>query len=110
MIKEQENVKHLALKLTNELFKNIVNRITRNVILKFYNFVYVPLQSSELLNRLQRRFCSLKDDFISELFQPSQLKEKLKREENKLNNRQKRLSELEQRLTNLRTAFTSIQI
>jgi hypothetical protein len=77
----------------------------KSVILKFYNFVFIPLQSSKLLNVLQKSVGTLNDERINELFQFPFLKEKLKNEEKKIEARVNKLVELEKLLTQAISEF-----
>jgi len=71
------DTKNAVADLSNELFKSIRERITKNVLLKFYNFFLVPMQT-ELWNEIQGKVNSLSDNNLDQLFEVGATKEKLK--------------------------------
>ena len=60
--------------LAKTLFKKIKNRITRNVLLKFYNYFLVPLETS-LWSEMQRRIGELSDKSLEDLFEINSVKD-----------------------------------
>jgi hypothetical protein len=49
--------------LAKELFTRLRERITKNVLLKFYNFLLVPMQA-ELWTEIQGAVTTLSDDQV----------------------------------------------
>jgi len=86
--------KTVVSKLATDLFKNIKDRMTKNVMLKFYNFFLVPLQV-DLWNEIQREISTLSDEDLSQYFQVSTTKDKLKADEKRLDTILKRCTEQE---------------
>ncbi|GAM24603.1 hypothetical protein SAMD00019534_077780 [Acytostelium subglobosum LB1] len=54
--------------LTERIFESIRKRLTKNVILRFYNFFLVPMQT-DLWSVVQGRINSLTDDTLAQLFE-----------------------------------------
>eukprot|EP00727_Mastigamoeba_balamuthi_P003782 m51a1_g13400 putative dynamin like protein (824) ;mRNA; r:10595-14065 len=69
--------------LTKRQFGRIKDRITRNVLLKFYNFFLVPMES-ELWKEMQSSVSELSDKALEDLFEISAVTEALKDAEVKL--------------------------
>jgi len=63
-------------KLANDLFKNLKKRITKNILLKSYNFFLVPMQT-ELWAEIQGNITTMSDAELEELFEVQVTKEKL---------------------------------
>lgn len=77
--KNPEEMVQAVSKLTNDIFTTIRERITNNVILKFYNFFLVPLQT-ELWDDLQKKVATVNDEQLEQYFQVNSTKEKIKSE------------------------------
>jgi len=73
---DQEDTKTAVVNLSTDLFNEIRDRITKNVLLKFYNFFLVPMQS-ELWNEIQGKVNCLVDENLEKLFDVSTTKAKL---------------------------------
>jgi hypothetical protein len=69
--------------LAKELFTRLRERITKNVLLKFYNFMLVPMQT-ELWNVIQGKVTTLSDEQLEQIFEVSATKNKLKEDEKAL--------------------------
>jgi hypothetical protein len=74
---DQEDTRTAVVNLSKELFSQLRDRITKNVLLKFYNFFLVPLQS-DLWNEIQGKVNCLSDNQLENIFEVSATKEKLK--------------------------------
>jgi len=74
---DHDETKSAVSELSKELFNSIRDRITKNVLLKFYNFFLVPMQN-ELWNEIQGKVNSLIDGSLEQIFEVSSTKEKLK--------------------------------
>jgi hypothetical protein len=74
--KSADETKNAVSSLAGQLFKNIRERITKNVMLKFYNFFLVPMQS-DLWNDVHRKVTTLDDGSLDQYFQVSPTKQKL---------------------------------
>jgi len=72
-----EDTKASVVHLSTELFNELRDRITKNVLLKFYNFFLVPMQS-ELWNEIQGKVNCLGDASLEQIFEVVSTKEKLK--------------------------------
>jgi len=72
-----EDTKAAVVHLSTELFNELRDRITKNVLLKFYNFFLVPMQS-ELWNEIQGKVNCLGDSSLEQIFEVISTKEKLK--------------------------------
>lgn len=69
--------------LAKELFTRLRERITKNVLLKFYNFLLVPMQA-ELWTEIQGAVTTLSDDQLEQIFEVAATKNKLKEDEKAL--------------------------
>lgn len=76
----EKDSKKFVETLSRKLFNEIRQRITKNVLLKCYNFFLVPLQT-ELWGETQAKVSALTDDEIEELFEVHATKQKYKQEE-----------------------------
>jgi len=74
---DQDDTKIAVVNLATELFNSLRDRITKNVLLKFYNFFLVPMQI-ELWNEIQGKVNSLADGSLEQIFEVSATKDKLK--------------------------------
>jgi len=72
-----EDTKTAVVHLSTELFSELRDRITRNVLLKFYNFFLVPMQN-ELWNEIQGKVNTLPESALEQIFEVQQTKDKLK--------------------------------
>lgn len=77
--KGADETKQAVATLAGQLFKNIRERITKNVMLKFYNFFLVPMQT-ELWNDIHRKVTTLDDSALDQYFQVGPTKQKLQQE------------------------------
>jgi len=71
-----EDTKTAVVNLSTELFNELRDRITKNVLLKFYNFFLVPMQH-ELWNEIQGKVNCLSDSQLEQIFEVSATKDKL---------------------------------
>lgn len=74
---DQDDVKQAVVSLSTKLFAELRDRITKNVLLKFYNFFLVPMQS-ELWNEIQGKVTCLSDTNLEGIFEVVSTKDKLK--------------------------------
>eukprot|EP01116_Phalansterium_solitarium_P008438 TRINITY_DN22350_c0_g1_i1.p1 TRINITY_DN22350_c0_g1~~TRINITY_DN22350_c0_g1_i1.p1 ORF type:complete len:681 (-),score=139.34 TRINITY_DN22350_c0_g1_i1:83-2125(-) len=72
-----------VLKKADEIFERIRNRVTKNVVLKTYNYFLVPLQTS-LWTEIQGNITCLPDVDLKELFEVSASVSRLKDEEQRM--------------------------
>jgi len=70
-----EEVKDAVIQLANDLFSTLKQRITKNVLLKFYNFFLVPIQN-DFFNVLQTKVNQLSDSDLERDFELSSEKQK----------------------------------
>jgi len=80
--------------LASSIFDSIKKRVTRNVLLKCYNYFLLPLQN-DLLGEIQGQINVLTDDSIEELFEVAVNKRKLEQESAHLVQLQQELQEKE---------------
>ncbi|GAM24162.1 hypothetical protein SAMD00019534_073370 [Acytostelium subglobosum LB1] len=66
--------------LTTQLFESIRKRITKNVLLKFYNFFLVPIQT-DLWSEIQGKITCLSNESLEQIFEVNATKEQLKEDE-----------------------------
>lgn len=81
--KNADEAKAAVSKLATDLFHSIRDRITKNVMLKFYNFFLVPIQT-ELWNEIQKKVTTIQTEELEQYFQVNLIKEKLQKEEKEL--------------------------
>jgi len=74
---DQDDTKTAVVKLATDIFNQLRDRITQNVLLKFYNFFLVPMQS-DLWTEIQAKVNCLSDSALEQIFEVSATKEKLK--------------------------------
>jgi len=74
---DQEDTRVAVVKLTTDLFNQLRDRISKNVLLKFYNFFLVPMQH-ELWTEIQGKVNSLEDSSLEQIFEVSSTKDMLK--------------------------------
>jgi hypothetical protein len=92
--KNPDEIKQSVAKLASELFRNIRDRITKNVMLKFYNYFLVPMQV-DLWNEIHNKVMTLDDGQLDQFFQVNPTKEKLKTDEKNLDAVLKKTAEQE---------------
>jgi GTPase SAR1 family protein len=71
-----DDARKAVVELATELFDETRTRITNNVLLKFYNFFFVPLQNA-LATDLQGRITTLNDKSLEQLFHLSEMQQRL---------------------------------
>lgn len=103
--KNPEEAKAAVSKLAADLFKSIRERITKNVLLKFYNFFLVPMQT-DLWNEIQRRITTVSDEQLDQFFQVKTTKEKLKEDEKALEALLAKTTEQETQFLDIAKQFT----
>jgi hypothetical protein len=89
-----DGTKQAVSRLASDLFKSIRDRITKNVMLKFYNFFLVPMQS-ELWNEIHKKVMTLDDSALDQYFQANPTKDKLKQDQGNLEALLKKTSDQE---------------
>jgi len=72
----KEEVRKAVVNLATDLFSKIKERISKNILLKSYNYFLVPMQS-DLWSDIQGNITSLNDDHLQELFEVSGTKQRL---------------------------------
>jgi hypothetical protein len=103
--KNPEDAKVAVSKLAADLFKSIRERITKNVLLKFYNFFLVPMQT-DLWTEVQRRITTVSDEQLDQFFQVKTNKEKLKEDEKSLEQLLAKTTEQETQFLEIARQFT----
>eukprot|EP01118_Nematostelium_gracile_P015485 TRINITY_DN6219_c0_g1_i1.p1 TRINITY_DN6219_c0_g1~~TRINITY_DN6219_c0_g1_i1.p1 ORF type:complete len:824 (-),score=312.45 TRINITY_DN6219_c0_g1_i1:78-2549(-) len=78
-----DDTKTAVVTLATNIFNDSRDRITRNVLFKFYNFFLVPMQT-ELWSEIQSKVNCLSDSALEQIFEVSTTKEKLKHQINQL--------------------------
>lgn len=96
-----ENVADLA----KTLFGRLKNRMTHNLLLKFYNFFFVPMHT-DLWSHLHGKVSALSVQELEDLFEIPALKEKLSEEEVHLRELLKVSDEKEQSFLESATQFS----
>jgi len=74
---DNEDVKTAVVNLSTDLFNELRDRITKNVLLKFYNFFLVPMQNG-LWNEIQSKVNCLSDSSLEQIFEVGTTKDKLR--------------------------------
>eukprot|EP01133_Synstelium_polycarpum_P002548 gene2548-2919_t len=82
MRNDHVDTKSTVENLTTQLFDTIRKRITKNVLLKFYNFFLVPMQT-DLWTEIQGKITCLGNDSLEQIFEVNATKEQLKEDEKK---------------------------
>eukprot|EP01132_Coremiostelium_polycephalum_P007622 gene7622-9377_t len=77
---DHQDTKTAVEQLTTQLFETIRKRITKNVLLKFYNFFLVPMQT-ELWNEIQGKITCLSNESLEQIFEVHATKDQLKEDE-----------------------------
>eukprot|EP01116_Phalansterium_solitarium_P012696 TRINITY_DN2920_c0_g3_i1.p1 TRINITY_DN2920_c0_g3~~TRINITY_DN2920_c0_g3_i1.p1 ORF type:complete len:831 (+),score=329.51 TRINITY_DN2920_c0_g3_i1:129-2621(+) len=75
---DQDDLKTAVVDLSTQLFLKQRERITKNVMLKFYNFFLVPIQS-ELWTEIQGKVNCYSDSTLETIFEVASTKDKLQR-------------------------------
>jgi len=79
-----DNTVHKAvMDLASKLFSDVRNRITKNVLLKCYNFFLIPMQT-DLWGEVQSKITTMTDQMLEESFEVAVTKSKLKEDEKHL--------------------------
>jgi hypothetical protein len=81
---DQEDTKTAVVNLSTDIFNELRDRITKNVLLKFYNFFLVPVQN-DLWNEIQGKVNCLSDSALEQIFEVNTTKEKLRDTTKQLN-------------------------
>eukprot|EP01105_Mastigella_eilhardi_P005414 TRINITY_DN17136_c0_g1_i1.p1 TRINITY_DN17136_c0_g1~~TRINITY_DN17136_c0_g1_i1.p1 ORF type:complete len:739 (-),score=270.97 TRINITY_DN17136_c0_g1_i1:108-2324(-) len=81
--RQQADAPSDVVALAAQLFAQIKDRITRNVLMKFYNFFFVPL-TADLCNDVQGKVSALSDKALEDLFEVVAVRDKLDEEEGRL--------------------------
>jgi len=71
-----DDTKTAVVELATHIFNELRDRITKNVLLKFYNFFLVPMQG-ELWTEIQGKVGTLSDSALEQIFEVSSTREKL---------------------------------
>ncbi|EFA84098.1 dynamin like protein [Heterostelium album PN500] len=79
---DHQDTKSTVELLTTQLFDTIRKRITKNVLLKFYNFFLVPMQT-DLWTEIQGKITCLANESLEQIFEVNATKEQLKEDEKK---------------------------
>ncbi|KAM9991405.1 hypothetical protein ACTFIZ_004805 [Dictyostelium cf. discoideum] len=79
---DHHETKTAVCQLATKLFDSIRQRITKNVLLKLYNFFLVPMQT-DLWNEIQAQITCLSNEQLEQLFEVQATREQLKQEEKK---------------------------
>jgi len=79
-LSDTKQIKECVVKLSSKIFDDLKSRISKNVMLKFYNFFLLPMQSS-LWNTIQSTITCLSDSALAEIFEVNAVKEKLLEDE-----------------------------
>eukprot|EP01099_Mayorella_cantabrigiensis_P001083 TRINITY_DN1446_c0_g1_i1.p1 TRINITY_DN1446_c0_g1~~TRINITY_DN1446_c0_g1_i1.p1 ORF type:complete len:362 (+),score=87.62 TRINITY_DN1446_c0_g1_i1:83-1168(+) len=87
-------IKRSVATLATELFHNTRKRMTKNILLKFYEFLLIPVQSN--LAEIQQQVTYLSDPLLDELFQVQVLRDKYESEHRQLKEKKTKLQQEEQ--------------
>jgi len=77
---DHQDTKAAVDHLATQLFDSIRVRITKNVLLKFYNFFLVPMQT-DLWNEIQAKITCLSNDNLEQIFEVNATRDQLRDEE-----------------------------
>eukprot|EP01097_Dermamoeba_algensis_P005159 TRINITY_DN3281_c0_g1_i1.p1 TRINITY_DN3281_c0_g1~~TRINITY_DN3281_c0_g1_i1.p1 ORF type:complete len:799 (-),score=234.08 TRINITY_DN3281_c0_g1_i1:117-2513(-) len=94
---ERNDPDNKVLKVAQDLFKTLQTRITKNVLLKCYNFFLVPLQT-QLWTHVQGKITSLTDADLKQIFEMDVMKKKVADDASHLDLLSKQLSDYESQL------------
>jgi len=100
-----EDTKTAVVHLATELFSELRDRITRNVLLKFYNFFLVPMQN-ELWNEIQGKVNTLPESALEQIFEVQQTKDKLKDTSKQFQEELNKLAEKDKQFMHYAAAFS----
>ena len=89
-----EATKKLVVEFAEEIFAGMSKRILRNVLLKFYNFFLVPIQT-QLWTYIQSKVSSLTDEELVDKFELNNAKMSLQQDELRLKQVQAKLLDQE---------------
>lgn len=87
-------IKRSVATLATELFHHTRKRMTKNILLKFYEFLLIPVQSN--LAEIQQQITYLSDPLLDELFQVHVLRDKYEAEQRLLRDKKSKLQQEEQ--------------
>jgi len=102
----QEDTKAAVVTLATDLFNSIRDRLTKNVVLKFYNFFLVPMQH-DLATEIQSKMTALKEEELTKIFETNTIKQKLNDEAKKIEDELKTVSENEKLFEEYANSFTA---
>jgi len=80
---DSKEVQRDVMELASQLFADVRNRITKNVLLKCYNYFLIPMQS-DLWGEVQSKITTMTDQMLEESFEVAVTKAKLKEDEKHL--------------------------
>jgi len=80
---DEEETRKVVEDLSKELFERLKQRIVKNVLLKFYNFLLVPIQT-ELWSEIQTKVTTLSDEQLDQIFEVNATRSKLLEDEKSL--------------------------
>ncbi|XP_049850363.1 dynamin-like protein A [Schistocerca gregaria] len=99
-----EELKNTVFKLASQLFKNVRERVTKNVMLKFYNFMLVPVQK-QLWKYVQAAINDIADEQLEQYFRLDTMKTGFEEEQAELEKKLEVLARQEDELSNLSKQF-----
>jgi len=100
-----DDTKAAVVHLSTELFNELRDRITKNVLLKFYNFFLVPMQS-ELWNEIQGKVNCLGDASLEQIFEVTSTKDKLRETTKQSQEELARLTEKDKQFMQFASSFS----
>eukprot|EP01112_Ceratiomyxa_fruticulosa_P015981 TRINITY_DN4787_c0_g1_i1.p1 TRINITY_DN4787_c0_g1~~TRINITY_DN4787_c0_g1_i1.p1 ORF type:complete len:740 (-),score=173.13 TRINITY_DN4787_c0_g1_i1:40-2259(-) len=101
----QEAVCKTVHQLANYIFEDVKQRITRNILLKCYNFFLLPMQNA-LWGEVQGKITILSDQMLEELFEVSVTREKLKDDQRSLQQIMSQFQDQEQSFLEAANSFS----
>eukprot|EP01114_Cavostelium_apophysatum_P012433 TRINITY_DN277_c0_g1_i1.p1 TRINITY_DN277_c0_g1~~TRINITY_DN277_c0_g1_i1.p1 ORF type:complete len:856 (+),score=372.25 TRINITY_DN277_c0_g1_i1:231-2798(+) len=102
---DMEDTKTAVVHLATDLFLKLRLRITTNVLLKFYNFFLVPMQS-DLWNEIQGKVNCLGDSSLEQIFEVTSTKDKLKESIKGLNDDLSKFAEKDKQFMQYAASFS----
>ena len=102
---ESSETKKALDSLASSLFARHKDRIVKNVALKMYNFLLVPVQA-DLPSHIQGHLSTMSDDDLAKVFDLAGTKAKLEAEHKLLNAKVDELNSLEQKFTSTASHFS----
>lgn len=72
----KDDIKKAVVNLATDLFQKIRDRISKNILLKSYNYFLVPMQT-DLWSDIQGNITAMTDDQLNELFEVETTKQRL---------------------------------